>query len=326
VQPTVSVVLPLFNCVSYVGEAIESILAQTFADFELIVIDDGSTDETPAIARRFRDRRVRFYAQENRGLAATLNRGIDIAEGRYIARQDQDDVSRPERLARQVGFLDAQPTCGLVGTWADIWVDREPSGRVHQHPADNETLQYELLLGNPFVHSSVMLRREALLEVGGYSTDTNRQPPEDFELWSRVARRYTVANVPEALHVYREVAGSMSRAGSSPFRNHLVSICAENIAWAAKVDSANPHAVNIAALVHDADDRILGRPDFRAMRDILVSAATTVTGERGAMFARRAEARIRALRMRRWELALGQGRGRHLFRAARAARRRMMRT
>ena len=324
--PTVSVLLPLYNCTAYVAEAIESILGQTYRDFELIVIDDGSTDETPRIAQRFRDPRLRFYSQKNCGLAATLNRSIELAEGRYLARQDQDDISRPQRLLRQVALLDANPQCALVGTWAEIWKDRQPTGRAHRHPSDNATLKYELLLDNPFVHSSVMLRKEALDAVGGYSTDQNRQPPEDYELWSRIARKYQVANVPEALHVYREVAGSMSRAGNSPFVEHLVTICAENIAWAAGTEPSNPHVVNIAALAHSAVGRIQGRPDFSAMRVIFSRAAARVSGPQGEKFARMAEARIDALRAGHREPGFGnRWRGR-LLRVVRGASRIMMRS
>ena len=99
IAPAVSVVLPVYNCPHYVGGAIESVLAQTFPDFELIVIDDGSQDETPTVLRRYTDPRIRLVTQENRGLAATLNRGIELARGRYIARQDQDDIALPERCA-----------------------------------------------------------------------------------------------------------------------------------------------------------------------------------------------------------------------------------
>ena len=324
--PIISVVLPLYNCTEYVGEAIDSILAQTLADFELIVIDDGSTDETPRIARSFRDPRLRFFSQENRGLSATLNRGIDLARGRYVARQDQDDISRPERFRRQVAFLDAHARCALVGTWADIWVGRVPTGRVHRHPSENVALQYELLLDNPFVHSSVMLRKEALDAVGGYSTDPARQPPEDFELWSRIARKYEVANIPEALHVYREVAGSMSRATESPFVDHLVTICAENIAWAAETERGNPHVANIAALTHSALRRLKGEPDFGVMSDIFVRAAARASGDRSEAMAARARRRVDALRARHRELKHGRGWRQLLFKAARGARRLMKRS
>ena len=302
-DPIVSVILPVYNCPHYVGEAIQSILDQSFADFELIVIDDGSTDETPNVLRRFADARIRWTVQENRGLPATLNRGIELARGRYIARQDQDDISLPERFRKQVAYLDAHPVCALVGTWAEIWRERTKTDRTHRHPPENSTLKFELLFNNPFVHSSVMLRKTALDRLGGYCTDGTRQPPEDYELWSRIAREYEVGNVPEILHVYREVGGSMSRAGPSPFLDHLVILCAENIAWAARTDSTSPDVTNLAALAHGAEHRLTVRPNFDAMREILRRAVAQVAVEDDRVrLERDAEKRINNLRHRYWDL------------------------
>jgi glycosyltransferase involved in cell wall biosynthesis len=297
VRPVVTVVLPVYNCPQYVGEAIESILAQSYGDFEFIVIDDGSTDETPGILAAYRDSRIRLYRHGNRGLAATLNRGIELARGSYIARQDQDDVSMPTRLAIQVAHMKANQQCALVGTWARIRRELADTHRYHKHAADSDSLKFELLLNNPFVHSSVMMRSSALMRVGGYCEDRTRQPPEDYELWSRMARHYEVANIPEVLHIYRETAGSMSRNGSSPFRNHLVNISAENIAWATGVPSSHPHVINLASLVHDAPFRLQGRPDLSEMTKIFKRASEAVVRpERAREFARRAEDIVRQFR------------------------------
>ncbi len=306
-DPVVSVVLPVYNCPRLVGQAVESILAQTYTDFELIVIDDGSNDETPDVMLRYTDPRIRLISQANRGLAGTLNRGIDLARGRYIARQDQDDVSFPERLAMQVAFLEAHPSCALLGTWAEIWRDDTRTDRAHRHPSDNATLQFELLLDNPFVHSSVMIRKAALERVGAYSTDQGRQPPEDYELWSRIARQFEVANLPEVLHAYREIGGSMSRIGPSPFMDHLVTICAENIAWATGLEPSHPQVINIAAVIHRADHRLQGRPDFVEMRRILARAATRVAPGKGEQFARDARKCLDSPRHGFWERRYGHG-------------------
>ncbi|MBI2781895.1 MAG: glycosyltransferase [Chloroflexi bacterium] len=274
--PAVSVILPVYNCPQYVGSAIESILEQTFASFELIVIDDGSTDETPDVLRRYQDPRIRHLAQTNQGLAPTLNRGIAAARGRYIARQDQDDVSLPDRFAKQLAFLDANPQCDLLGTWAEIWEGDARTERSHRHPSANADLKILLLFDNPFVHSSVMIRRSALTLAGAYSTDPLRQPPEDYELWSRLARTAEVANLPEILHVYREVPGSMSRARPTPFVDHLVMLSAENIGWAAGLKPSHTQVINLASLAHRAYDRVQGAPDFDAMRTILRRATAKV--------------------------------------------------
>lgn len=320
-MPTVSIILPTYNCPQFVGQAIECMLAQTYADFELIVVDDGSTDNTPGIARQFADPRMRVITQANRGLAGALNRGLELSSGRYIARQDQDDVSFPERLAKQVAYLDAHPACALVGTWAQIWRENEDTGRHHAHPSDNARLKFELLMDNPFVHSSVMMRKAALDRVGGYCTDRGRQPPEDFELWSRIAREYEVSNLPEVLHAYREVPGSMSRVGPTPFVDHLVTISAENIAWAADTTPSHPDVLNIAALAHRAAHRLKGEPDFRAMRHILRRAAIRATGVSGPQFVREASRRIDVLHYRFWEMRHGHGWRRHLFGMVRGAAR-----
>ncbi|MES2209896.1 MAG: glycosyltransferase family A protein [Chloroflexota bacterium] len=319
-KPTVSVILPAYNCPAYIGEAVESMLAQTFEDFELIVIDDGSTDETPEVVRRYRDPRIQFVSQANVGLAATLNRGIAMARGELIARQDQDDRSLPERLAKQVAFMATHPDHALVGTWAEIWREQAPTGRIHTHPADDADLKYLLLLNNPFVHSSVMLRRAAIQQVGGYTTDPARQPPEDYELWSRIARQFAVANLPEVLHVYREVRGSMSRSGPSPFLDRLVTICAENIGWWAGVPADAAPVVNLAALEHHAAHRIEGNPDFRVMRIIFRHAAARAAGHDVRRFEREADRHVSALAARWRDVRFGRGWRRPLRRAAHRAR------
>jgi len=311
--PMVSVILPTYNGRTYVGAAIQSILAQSFANYEFIIIDDGSRDGTPDVIREYSDPRVQLTVQENRGLAATLNCGIEMARGRYVARLDQDDWSLPQRLERQVAYMEEHPQCGLLGTWAEIWQGDQPTGRVHSHPADSTELKAELLLNNPFVHSSAMLRRAVIEDIGTYTTDMSRQPPEDFELWSRIARKYDVANIPEVLHVYREVQGSMSRAAPSPFIEHLVTICAENVAWASRTNPSDPTVMNIAALQHGALHRMAGEPDFVAMRRVFQQAIGRVTGD--VRYRHAADRRIDALRRRWWDVRYGHGWRRRAARA-----------
>src|SRR5277367_2507096 len=154
--PTVSVVLSVRNGGRDLPQALGSILNQSFADFELIAIDNGSTDETGAYLDSIADPRVRVFHQADAGLAAALNRGISLARGRYIARQDHDDLADPTRVAKQVEFLDTHPYHALVGTRAEIWVGDKPSGRFHDHPIDDPDLRFALIFNNYFVHSSVM--------------------------------------------------------------------------------------------------------------------------------------------------------------------------
>jgi glycosyltransferase involved in cell wall biosynthesis len=307
-RPRVSVVLPVYNCPNYVRPAIDSMLAQTFTDLELIAIDDGSRDTTLDVLKRVDDPRVRVISQENRGLPATLNRGIELARGEYLARQDHDDYSRPERLARQVTYLDAHPACALVGTWAEIIEGETATGRVHAHSCESVQLKLELLFDNPLVHSSVMMRRAPIVAEGGYCTDRERQPPEDYELWSRIARRFELANIGEVLHAYREVPGSMSRLGPAPFRRRLVRLSAENLAWWAGYPTGHPQVVNAAALYHRDPDALVGQLNFREIAALIESAVTRIVGGAyGVDVRREVKRRVSTLHRRHLEMLFASG-------------------
>jgi hypothetical protein len=270
-KPAITVLMPVRNGADKVAEAVETILGQTLHDFEFLIINDGSHDGTQAIVEEFarQDPRIRLVNQENMGLAATLNKGLGIARGKYVARQDHDDLSAPDRLEKQLAWMEANPDCVLLGTRAHIAVDRTPTGRAHDHPTSSALLKLDLLFDNPFVHSSVMLRRERVLELGGYCTDPSRQPPEDYELWARIARHARVANLPERLLLYREVAGSISRTGANPFQSRLVLLSAENLALTAGLPSVDRHCRDIAALIHRAPQDRSRWPDLAAMHAVL---------------------------------------------------------
>ena len=280
-QPLVSVLLPVYNGAVFLEGGIESILSQSYRNIELIVINDGSSDDSAKIISNFQDPRIRAYHQENQGLATTLNRAISLAHGEYLARQDQDDLSLPQRIEKQVRFLDAHPNCGMVGGWAEIWMENVKSERTHQHPSENSHLKYDLLFDNPFVHSSVMLRKSVCDTVGCYSTDMSRQPPEDYELWSRVARHFEVANIPEILLVYREVQKSMSRAGMSPFLDRVINISIENLLWATGRKCPDLDVTDLAALNHAAYHRVSPRPSLKRLSRVLFEAADRLNGACG---------------------------------------------
>jgi cellulose synthase/poly-beta-1,6-N-acetylglucosamine synthase-like glycosyltransferase len=277
--PLVSVLMPVYNGAADLQKALDTILKQSFTDFEVIAINDGSRDDSGRLLDAVTDSRVRVIHQENKGLAATLNIGLSLARGSLIARQDQDDLSHPERLAKQVAYMQQHPECGLLGTAAEIWVGDTPTDRTHDHPTEHAELAFDLLFNNPFVHSSVMMRRDDVLAIGGYSTDRERQPPEDYELWSRMARNYRVANLPERLLVYREVPQSMSRTGPNPFLDRLVTICAENLAMANGMSQPNAAAVDAAAMTHSAFHRLSSRPDINAMVALVEKAGMTFAAE-----------------------------------------------
>ena len=246
----VSVVLPVYNGSQYLRQSIESILQQSYRNFELIIINDGSQDDSQKIIDSYSDSRICAFEQANIGLAATLNKGIGLAKGRWIARQDQDDVSFPERLTKQVHFMNTHPGYAIVGTAAQIWVNETKTDRFHRHPYSDPELRAGLMFYNHFVHSSVLLDKSVVQSIGGYTTDPERQPPEDYELWSRIAKQFPVANLPDVLLAYREVGSSMSRDKKNPFSEKLILLSAENIAWALDISVELNEVQALANVMH----------------------------------------------------------------------------
>lgn len=186
-KPRVSVIMPVYNAEPYLKSAIDSILEQTFEDFELIAINDGSSDNSAQILDHYAriDKRVIAVHQENKKLVATLNRGIKMARGEYIARMDSDDLSFPRRFEQQVALLDAQPRVILVAGGFEI-IDEESEFLYREVlPAHDRDIKRSMLLRNPIAHGSVMFRKSACDKVGGYSDAFG--PTEDFELWSRLS-------------------------------------------------------------------------------------------------------------------------------------------
>jgi len=205
--PLVSVVMPVHNVAPFVAEALESILAQTASDFEVIVIDDGSTDATVAEVRRVADGRVRLVEfGVNQGVAAALNAGLDSVRGSLVARMDGDDVSHPQRFARQLAFLDRHPEIGVLGTAWSFFGARGGTDRYRSTPAE---LKAGLLFGAPFSHPTVMIRR-ALLEENGLRYDPAYEAAEDYDMWARLARVTEMANLPDVLFHQRIHPGSVS--------------------------------------------------------------------------------------------------------------------
>lgn len=199
-MPKVSVIMPVYNAEKYIGEAIESILDQTYTDFEFIIIDDGSSDGTVAAVKGYDDRRIRFYQNEhNMGVAATLNRGLDLATGEYIARMDSDDISLPERFEKQVRFMDEHSEVAVLGAGIELFFAQHGERIFSQKP---EELKVDLLFGNCFAHPAVMMRA-AYFGGSGFRYDNRFNKMEDFDLWDRVSQHYAIASLPEVLLKYR---------------------------------------------------------------------------------------------------------------------------
>ena len=208
--PLVSVVMAVFDGEQYVKEALDSILGQSFRDFEFIIINDGSIDNTTGILQQYAqlDERLRVFHQENRGLIAALNRGCRLARGKYIARMDADDIAFPERFERQVDFLDRHPTVAVLGGAIKLINAKGASIGEWRNPVDDRQIKEALHRTNCFCHSTIMMRKDAFDATEGY-----RRPflhAEDYDLWLRMAEHFELANLPDALLYYRVHARQVS--------------------------------------------------------------------------------------------------------------------
>jgi len=199
--PVVTALMPVYNGAAYLAEALDSILRQTLAELELLVVDDGSTDDTPHILQACSDPRVAVIRNEkNLGVVATLNRGLEAARGEFVARMDADDVALPNRFQKQVDFLRGSPRTGLCGTWfRTIGAGRATTVRP---PTAAEDVAARLFYESPLAHSTVMFRR-ALFTKHSLHYAPDFPHAEDFELWTRVARVAEMVNLPEVLLHYR---------------------------------------------------------------------------------------------------------------------------
>jgi glycosyltransferase involved in cell wall biosynthesis len=200
--------MPAFNAAEFLDEAVTSILDQTFRDFEFIIINDGSTDQTPSILERYQkaDQRIRLYHQENKGIIAALNRGCRLARGQYIARMDADDISLPHRLERQLDYIEHHPEIGILGTWIHkIAQDGSVVGRWSPSPNLN-VLKWKHFFGGCVCHPSVLMRRSVLEKINYYREGS--APIEDEDLWLRASAITEFGNVPETLFKYRTWTGS----------------------------------------------------------------------------------------------------------------------
>lgn len=213
--PLVSIILPVFNGEEFLREAIDSILTQSFKDFELIVVDDASQDQSLKILESYRDPRLIVIKNEvNSGIVIALNKGIKASQGKYIARMDADDISIPDRLKKQIDFLESHPEIGVVGSWGEFIDEKGNSISFVAYPITDNDIKSCLLVKNCIFHPSVMMRREVIVEreyKAGY------KHAEDYWLWSELMESTKFHNIPDYLIKYRIRGNNVSILA-----NHLV--------------------------------------------------------------------------------------------------------
>ncbi len=212
ITPLISVAMPVYNGEIHLAEALDSILAQTYTNFEFVIIDDGSTDNSLQLLQQYqkRDARIRLITRENRNLATTLNDIIDLSRGKWIARMDQDDIALPHRFERQLDWLE-KTGADIAGSWIQLFgtVDK----RIIKHSQTDEAIKMELLFGTSFAHPTVMMKTDLVKKL---RYDKAWEKCEDYDLWERAAHvGWKMTNVPEVLLMYRQHEAQISTATSA---------------------------------------------------------------------------------------------------------------
>ena len=208
-MPKISVILPIYNAQAFIADAVNSVLTQSFQDFELILIDDASSDRTPEILAGMSDPRICIIHHDaNRGLVTSLNEGLRLASGNFIARMDHDDIALPNRFSRQLTFLEQHSSIGVVGTGYRLIDGVGSLGLSYRPPVMHEEISWAMSFLCPLAHPTVMARRDLLIAHGGYNESAAYA--EDYDLWERLSRQVKFANLPEPLLLLRKHGGNLT--------------------------------------------------------------------------------------------------------------------
>lgn len=223
--PKISVLMPAYNTEKYIGEAIESVLNQTFKDFEFIIIDDGSTDRTWEVIQEYakKDRRIIVLRnEENLKICKTLNRGIEIAKGNYIARMDADDWSYPDRLQKQLVFMEAHPDVVISGGTMEVCDKQLQAKNRRGYNLTDDTIREKLFRYSPFCHPTTIYRTDVARKVGGYNEMYH--PADDYEFYFRMGLEGKFGNIHDAVLKYRVIANSMTTGGMKKMETETIVI------------------------------------------------------------------------------------------------------
>ena len=250
-KPKVSVLLAVYNCEKFIDQALKSIYDQTYQDFEVVIVDDGSTDKTSEILRDMKDSRTFIHTNsENKGLTASLNIGFNFCVGEYIARMDADDISLPQRFEKQVRHLDENPTCAAVGSWC-IRIDSNNKIISNwRHPTEFEDIKERLLEENSIFHGTAMVRRQSLMEIGGY--DEKYRYSQDYDLWMRLSETAKIQNLGEFLYLLRSSPESVSSTKKEQQDMYAERVCQEALQ---RTGTSKPTMTSITSLSENVDEK-----------------------------------------------------------------------
>ncbi len=209
-KPLISVILPNFNGMPYLKLAVDSIISQTYTNFEFIIIDDGSNDNSLEYLNRLKEKRIKLINNKtNLGIAKTLNKAIELSRGKYIVRMDSDDIAYPNRLEIQLQFILSNQEISLCGTWAGKINKKGQRVGVIKYPISHKIIKKVLPYYNPVIHPSWMVKKEVYEKLHGYKNGYNGA--EDYEFLLRAKNQFRIANVPKILLKYRTSSQSQSR-------------------------------------------------------------------------------------------------------------------
>ena len=275
-MPKVTVLMSVYNGRLYLKESIESILNQTFNDFDLLIINDGSTDNSGEIILSFDDPRIRLIENPvNVGLTKSLNRGLKLAKGTLIARQDADDISLPHRLEHQLSYLESHLDIVLLGTWAKVIDENGKALRDTCSPINPFVLKWRMLFTNQIVHSSVMFNSEKVRQLGGY--DSLFTFSQDYDLWLRIMKQHQIALLPEILVHRREHSNDISAKFFNSQNSTADRIACKNLKNLLKKNVSIEDVHNLRKIIHYRMISFVN--DFNRLLKVLQEVHATIIRE-----------------------------------------------
>ncbi|MDQ7815540.1 MAG: glycosyltransferase [Melioribacteraceae bacterium] len=219
----ISVLMPTYNCAEFISEAIQSILFQSFRDYEFLIIDDGSEDDTESIVKSFSDERIRYLKKTHSGLADTLDYGLKIAQNDVVARMDADDISHPSRLEKHVNFINTHPGIDVLSNWYAVFKNDSINYIINRSISHNEIVK-NLALHSDICHPSIMFKKSRIETLGGFTVIKEFDPFGDYVVWLRNKSKLKFYNLPEVLHYYRARENSLSNEALANRRDLIFKI------------------------------------------------------------------------------------------------------